>query len=153
MKGKARSWAHLLLWLLLLLSPVGTAQGQEQAAKHVDLLEIEGAVTPIMISYIERGVSTAEEDGATALVVLLNTPGGQTDLMNKVITAILRSDVPVIVYVYPRGAYAASAGTHARGRALRASAAPRVRGRPRRQRAKRAWEAFHLRGPARCRTG
>ncbi len=111
MKGKGRSWARLVLWLALLLSLAGNAQGQEQAARHIDLLEIEGPVTPIMISYIERGIETAEDDGATALVVLLNTPGGQTDLMNKVISAILSSDVPVVVYVYPRGAYAASAGT------------------------------------------
>jgi membrane-bound serine protease (ClpP class) len=111
MKGKGRNWALLVLWLVLFLS-VGAAGGaQGQAATHVDVLEIEGAVTPIMISYIERGIATAEEDGAEALVVLLNTPGGQTDLMNRVISAMLASDVPVVVYVYPRGAYAASAGT------------------------------------------
>ncbi|MDD3826863.1 MAG: nodulation protein NfeD [Anaerolineae bacterium] len=111
MKGKGRNWALLVLWLVLFLS-VGAAGGaQGQAAAHVDVLEIEGAVTPIMISYIERGIATAEEDGAEALVVLLNTPGGQTDLMNRVISAMLASDVPVVVYVYPRGAYAASAGT------------------------------------------
>jgi membrane-bound serine protease (ClpP class) len=109
MKGKGTSSAHLVIWLALFLSLVGGAQGQ--AETRVDVLQIEGAVTPIMISYIERGIGIAEEEGAEALVVLLNTPGGQTDLMNRVITAILSSDVPVIVYVYPRGAYAASAGT------------------------------------------
>ena len=111
MKGKGRNWAPLLLWLVLFLSVGAGGGAQGQAAAHVDVLEIEGAVTPIMISYIERGIRTAEEDGAEALVVLLNTPGGQTDLMNRVISAMLASDVPVVVYVYPRGAYAASAGT------------------------------------------
>jgi len=111
MKGKGRNWAPLVLWLVLFLSVGAAGSAQGQAAAHVDVLEIEGAVTPIMISYIERGIATAEEDGAEALVVLLNTPGGQTDLMNRVISAMLASDVPVVVYVYPRGAYAASAGT------------------------------------------
>ncbi|NLF10351.1 MAG: nodulation protein NfeD [Anaerolineaceae bacterium] len=111
MKGKGRNWALLVLWLVLFLSAGAAGGAQGQAAAHVDVLEIEGAVTPIMISYIERGIATAEEDGAEALVVLLNTPGGQTDLMNRVISAMLASDVPVVVYVYPRGAYAASAGT------------------------------------------
>ena len=111
MKGKGRNWAPLVLWLVLFLSAGAAGGAQGQAAAHVDVLEIEGAVTPIMISYIERGIATAEEDGAEALVVLLNTPGGQTDLMNRVISAMLASDVPVVVSVYPRGAYAASAGT------------------------------------------
>jgi membrane-bound serine protease (ClpP class) len=109
MKGNGKSRARLVIWLALFLSLTGGAQGQ--GATHVDVLQIEGAVTPIMISYIERGIGIAQDDGAEALVVLLNTPGGQTDLMNRVITAILSSEVPVIVYVYPQGAYAASAGT------------------------------------------
>jgi membrane-bound serine protease (ClpP class) len=75
------------------------------------VLEIEGPVTPVMISYIERGIRTAEADGAKALVIQLNTPGGQVDLMSKIVQAILDAEVPVVVYVYPRGAYAASAGT------------------------------------------
>lgn len=109
MKAKGGRRARFVLWLALFLSLAGGAQGQ--AAAHVDVLDIDGPVTPIMISYIERGIEAAEEDGAVALVVRLNTPGGQTDLMNRVISAILASDVPVVIYVYPRGAYAASAGT------------------------------------------
>jgi membrane-bound serine protease (ClpP class) len=97
------------LWLvgILLGAPGVGAQG----LRPVQVLEIEGPVTPIMISYIQRGIRTAEQDGAEALVIKLDTPGGQTDLMNKIIQAILQADVPVVVYVYPQGAYAASAGT------------------------------------------
>ena len=106
---KRRRWTLVLLWLVLALTALGsTAAGQ---TAHVDVLEIEGAVTPIMISYIERGISTAEEDGAEALVIILDTPGGQVDLMNEVVQAILQARVPVVIYVYPSGAYAASAGT------------------------------------------
>jgi membrane-bound serine protease (ClpP class) len=64
-----------------------------------------------MLSYIERGISQAEERNAAALVIMLNTPGGDVDLTKKIIQAIVASDVPVAVYVAPRGAFAASAGT------------------------------------------
>ncbi|MFC2031234.1 nodulation protein NfeD [Chloroflexota bacterium] len=98
-----------LLWLALLLSTVSGAGAQE--TRHVDVLEIEGPVTPIMISYIERGIETSEANGAEALIIKLDTPGGQIDLMADIVQALLRADVPVVVYVYPPGAYAASAGT------------------------------------------
>ncbi len=104
-----KRWVGALLWMAMLFGPALGAVAQE--ARHVDVLQIEGAVTPIMISYIERGIRTAEADGAEALIVELNTPGGQIDLMSKIVQSILDSDVPVVVYVYPKGAYAASAGT------------------------------------------
>jgi membrane-bound serine protease (ClpP class) len=98
-----------LLWLTLFLAAPVSGLGQE--ARHVDVLQIDGAVTPIMLSYIERGIRTAGEDGAEALILQLNTPGGAIDLMSKIVQAILASDVPVVVYVSPSGSYAASAGT------------------------------------------
>jgi membrane-bound serine protease (ClpP class) len=102
---RVRTW----LWLVLIFSTVGGAGAQD--TRHVDVLEIEGPITPIMISYIERGIATAENDGAEALIVKLDTPGGQLDQMKKIIQAILDAGVPVAVYVHPPGAYAASAGT------------------------------------------
>jgi membrane-bound serine protease (ClpP class) len=109
MNRRRLRWTYVLLWLVMACSMASGAAAQGVA--HVDVLEIEGPVTPIMISYIERGVDTAENDGAQALVVVLDTPGGQVDLMNKVVQVILGARVPVVVYVYPSGAYAASAGT------------------------------------------
>jgi membrane-bound serine protease (ClpP class) len=121
MNRKGTSWIRILMWLALILMAVSGVAAQEEGgldsardadvARHVDVLEIEGAVTPIMISYFERGIQTAESDGAEALIIKLNTPGGQLDLMNEIVQAILLADVPVVVYVYPPGAYAASAGT------------------------------------------
>jgi len=111
MKRKGRWWICNVLWLTLLLASAVGVAAQEEVARHVDLLQIEGPVTPIMISYIERGIQTAEGDDAEALIIELNTPGGQIDLMNKIVQALLASRVPVVVYVYPQGAYAASAGT------------------------------------------
>jgi membrane-bound serine protease (ClpP class) len=95
---------------LLLVGSVSVA-AQEEVGRHVDVLQIEGPVTPVMISYIERGIRTAEGDDSEALIIELNTPGGQIDLMNKIVQALLGSKVPTVVYVYPQGAYAASAGT------------------------------------------
>jgi membrane-bound serine protease (ClpP class) len=109
MKRKGKHWIFILLWLSVLLLMASSIGAQE--VRHVDVLEIEGPVTPIMISYIERGVRTAEANGAEALIIKLDTPGGQIDLMSDVVQTILRADVPVVVYVYPAGAYAASAGT------------------------------------------
>ena len=74
-------------------------------------MEVTGPVTPIMLSFIERGIETAEEQSAEALVIMLNTPGGDVELTRKIIEAIISSNVPVAVYVAPRGAFAASAGT------------------------------------------
>ncbi len=99
----------ILVWLGLILAAASNVGAQE--ARHVDVLEIEGPVTPIMISYIERGIRAAESDGAEALIVKLNTPGGQIDQMKKIVQRLLEADLPVVVYVYPPGAYAASAGT------------------------------------------
>jgi membrane-bound serine protease (ClpP class) len=109
MKVYRRRWIWALVWLPALLALAANTVAQE--ARVVDLLQIEGPVTPVMLSYIERGIRAAENDGAEALIIELNTPGGQTDLMGKINAALLQADVPVVVYVYPAGAYAASAGT------------------------------------------
>ncbi len=75
------------------------------------VMEVTGPVTPIMLSFIERGIEEAEEQGAEALVIMLNTPGGDVELTKTIIQAMIAADVPVVVYVAPRGARAASAGT------------------------------------------
>jgi membrane-bound serine protease (ClpP class) len=109
MNRTRRRWVAGLIWLAMILSIVGGSDAQE--GRHVDVLEIAGPVTPIMISYIDRGIRTAEDDGAEALIVKLDTPGGQLDQMKKIVQILLDADVPAVVYVYPQGAYAASAGT------------------------------------------
>lgn len=98
---------YLVLILTSLLSSVVSAQTEGQ----VLVLEVTGPVTPVMLSYIERGIEEAEAREAEAMVIILDTPGGDVDLTQKIIQAIVASDVPVVVYVAPRGAFAASAGT------------------------------------------
>jgi membrane-bound serine protease (ClpP class) len=64
-----------------------------------------------MAEYLERGVETASDQGAEALILQLDTPGGAIDTTNRMVQIIRGSQVPVIVYVAPRGAIAGSAGT------------------------------------------
>jgi membrane-bound serine protease (ClpP class) len=73
---------------------------------------IEGAIGPATVRHVERLVTRAAESQAGALVLRLNTPGGLTDSTREVIAAILGSPVPVIGWVAPPGAHAASAGTY-----------------------------------------
>jgi membrane-bound serine protease (ClpP class) len=82
-----------------------------QAAGQVLVIEATGPVTPVMLSYIERGIEEAEAGNAEALIIELNTPGGDVELTKQIIQAIVASEVPVVVYVSPSGGHAASAGT------------------------------------------
>ena len=75
------------------------------------VLTADGTVAPAMAEYISRGINTAEKRGAALMVLQINTPGGMLGSMEKITQGILNSKVPVVVYVTPRGAMAASAGT------------------------------------------
>ncbi len=100
------------LWLTgLLLGAVFPAQAQTENSGTIYLMQAEGALTPAMAGYIERGLQVAAREGATAVILQLNTPGGGEDLMNAIIEDLRASSVPVIVYVAPNGAIAGSAGT------------------------------------------
>jgi membrane-bound serine protease (ClpP class) len=77
----------------------------------VIVLDAEGAVAPAMQEYIQRGLGIAESRSADLVILQLDTPGGSIDTMNNIVQAIRDSRIPVVVYVSPRGAMAASAGT------------------------------------------
>ncbi len=70
----------------------------------------EDAVSPIMVEYIKRNLAKAEKEGAGVFILELNTPGGLETSMRQVIQEFQRTPVPVVVYVYPPGGRAASAG-------------------------------------------
>jgi membrane-bound serine protease (ClpP class) len=76
------------------------------------LVEIDGAIGPGISDYFVRAIEDANEAGARLIVVTLDTPGGLDTAMRDMIQAILASAVPVVVYVAPSGARAASAGTY-----------------------------------------
>ncbi len=99
---------YLLLIVAHLLASIALAQ---DGRKEVLVADVEGPVTPVMVGFIERAIEEADVRNAEALVLRLNTPGGSVDLTKLIIQAIIASDVPVVVYVWPPGGFAASAGT------------------------------------------
>jgi membrane-bound serine protease (ClpP class) len=76
----------------------------------VDKLVLNDTIQPVSAGQLDRAIAQANSDGAQALLVEMNTPGGMLDSMRAMIGAILNSRVPVIVYVGPAGARAGSAG-------------------------------------------
>lgn len=72
--------------------------------------ELSGVISPASSSYLLRAIELAEKNNATCLIVKLDTPGGLDESMREITKRILSADVPVVVYVGPQGARAASAG-------------------------------------------
>jgi membrane-bound serine protease (ClpP class) len=101
----------LILWVVLGLASIFTPPAMAQGERVIILLTAQGAVTPAMAEYLDRGVERAEREGAEALIFQLDTPGGSIDLMNRMVQRIRNSRVPVVIYIAPRGAMAGSAGT------------------------------------------
>jgi len=94
-----------------LLCAIGAA-GLASAAGHVNLAVIKGSINPASADYLIAAIAKSEEDGAAALLIEIDTPGGLVSSTKDIIQAILNAEIPVIVYVSPRGAWAASAGTY-----------------------------------------
>jgi membrane-bound serine protease (ClpP class) len=77
----------------------------------VEVLTVDGTIVPVIGDYVDRGIGQAEEHGATVCIIELDTPGGLLDSTEKIVQRIMNAGVPVVVYVSPKGAWAASAGT------------------------------------------
>jgi membrane-bound serine protease (ClpP class) len=101
--------AVLVVAVLLLLVSVFVSNVRAQD-NTVVVITIEGTVNPVLLDYVERGIEEAERAGAEALIIQIDTPGGLYDTTLEIIQSILSSRVPVVVYVAPAGARAASAG-------------------------------------------
>ncbi len=80
-------------------------------ANEVFTIRIQGTINPPMASFINESIIKAEKNGSEALLILMDTPGGLDTSMRDIIKGIMESNIPVIVYVYPSGARAASAGS------------------------------------------
>ena len=84
----------------------------EHQRPGVLILDVEGAISPATTDYLLRGFAEAREKDVNAIVIVMDTPGGLSSSMRDIIKAILNSPIPVITYVSPAGARAASAGTY-----------------------------------------
>ncbi len=110
-------WFYLTSWTLGLLltgaqalSPLQVA-GQAREERVIYVLRFSGAVTPVLGQYINDGIQAAQETGAEALILELDTPGGSVEVTKRIVQEMLASSVPIVVYVSPPGAHAGSAGT------------------------------------------
>jgi membrane-bound serine protease (ClpP class) len=114
----AHSWraALVLLATLALRAAPAVAAAAPPAADSVAgtaaVLEINGPIGPATSRYVVHGIESAHENGSRLVVLELDTPGGLDSAMRDIIRAILASPVPVVSYVSPPGARAASAGTY-----------------------------------------
>ncbi len=94
---------------LALLLPLGLST--LAVAQSVTVIRIDGGINPAIGDYVESSLERARADGSVALVIELDTPGGLISTTKDIVTAILNAEIPVVVFVSPRGAWAASAGT------------------------------------------
>src|SRR5580698_4005417 len=103
----ARAFVRLLCCFaaVALVSPLASAD-----SSSVVQLRMDGEIEPILAEYIVGGIQQANRDHASLILITIDTPGGLETSMREIVQAILQSTVPVVGYVSPTGARAASAG-------------------------------------------
>ncbi len=104
--------AALTTLALGLIAEVGAQETESAPTRTATLLSIHDAIGPATSHYLARGIEAATERGSTLIVIEMDTPGGLDSSMREIIQAILASPVPVVTFVHPQGARAASAGTY-----------------------------------------
>ncbi len=111
---RGRPWLSICMMALIVtgvLFAQAWAQVGAQPTGAVKVAEFHGPVTAILARYIDNAISGAEAEQAAALVIELDTPGGDINLTKEITQRMTSARVPVIVYVAPTGAHAGSAGT------------------------------------------
>jgi membrane-bound serine protease (ClpP class) len=103
-----RRFALGLVAAALAIVPVLPAAGQQEHV--VEVVELEGIIDPTTADYLDVRIDEAADGGAAAVVLQLNTPGGLSVSTDRMVQSIVRSPIPVVVWVGPPGAQAASAG-------------------------------------------
>ena len=112
-RARRFGWAGVAALAVILAIP-GILEASAAPAvpdRTVRLVELTGTVDPLSAHYVRRSIEAASHDHAAAIVVRIDTPGGLDSSMREIIRAIENSDVPVLCWVGPPGARAASAGT------------------------------------------
>jgi len=102
----------LCVGLILLAVQAVTQAAQDAAPAPAVLLDVRGAIGPATAEYLDAGLAHARERGAAVIILRIDTPGGLVSSLRDINRAILASPIPIISYVAPGGAQAASAGTY-----------------------------------------
>ncbi len=117
-RAGAIDWHVAFLWLVIAWAGVALALGLAlpghalaQSTTHVDVATLDTSIDKFTVGYIERVLGEAEKDGAQALIIQLDTPGGELDATRELVQTMLASPVASVVYIAPSGARAGSAGT------------------------------------------
>lgn len=105
MKSRYLGW----LGAVVLLSGLGIIPSQARSAQVIQV-DVEHVIHPLTVELVQEAIRQADEEGAAAVLLRLNTPGGLLSAAKDVIQTIVASDVPIIAYVGPSGGRAASAG-------------------------------------------
>lgn len=100
----------LPLMLIILFFIAFFAEYTPAQSSAIYVLNIEGTINPITAQYIVDGVTNAQNNNAECIIIQMDTPGGLDNSMRRIIKEILNSNVPIVIYIAPQGARAASAG-------------------------------------------
>jgi membrane-bound serine protease (ClpP class) len=110
--GSIKRWGTLALlggsWLIILL--ILALPFSQAADKHIKVIRIEESINPGTAAFLARGTKQAVDDEAVLVVVQLDTPGGLVSSMRTMVKTIMNAPIPVVTFVSPSGAQAASAG-------------------------------------------
>lgn len=109
MKCRKLSLTSLFFISILVLFPLlicATSAGKRQ----VNVMRVDSIINPVVAEFIEESIDKSSKDGAECLIIQLDTPGGLDLSMRKIVKTMLNANIPIIVYVAPSGARAASAG-------------------------------------------
>jgi membrane-bound serine protease (ClpP class) len=102
---------HIAIYLILAINLGLVSQTEEPTkVKKAVVISVDGTINPSSAEYINSGIKQALENSAECLIIKLNTPGGLLKSTRIIVTDILDSEIPVVVFVYPGGSQAASAG-------------------------------------------
>jgi membrane-bound serine protease (ClpP class) len=102
---KTRIASFFIPYLLLLLPCIAFTQ-----SKNADVIIIDGVINPVVVEFITKAIKRSSSEAAECLIIQMDTPGGLDLSMRSIIKEMMNADIPIIVYVSPSGARAASAG-------------------------------------------